>query len=142
MGKVRLKVRFVIENDVLYAVNEEQKRLLVPTECKSMVMHLANTFPWAGHLGCHKTHMQVSARFLLVDHVHRQKYCSTCPTCQKTSITETSDRAFLQPLSITSTNFCRIAMDIVGPLVKSSGGHQYILVLCDYAKCFPKAFPL
>lgn len=33
-------------------------------------------------------------------------------------------------------------MDIVGPLVKSSGGHQYILVLCDYAKCFPKAFPL
>lgn len=33
-------------------------------------------------------------------------------------------------------------MDIVGPLVKSSGGHQYILVVCDYATRFPEAFPL
>lgn len=33
-------------------------------------------------------------------------------------------------------------MDIVGPLVKSSSGHQYILVICDYATRFPEAFPL
>lgn len=33
-------------------------------------------------------------------------------------------------------------MDIVGLLVKSSGGHQYILVVCDYATRFPEAFPL
>uniref|UniRef100_A0A669DR80 Reverse transcriptase/retrotransposon-derived protein RNase H-like domain-containing protein n=1 Tax=Oreochromis niloticus TaxID=8128 RepID=A0A669DR80_ORENI len=33
-------------------------------------------------------------------------------------------------------------MDIVGPLVKSSSGHQYILVVCDYATRFPEAFPL
>ena len=33
-------------------------------------------------------------------------------------------------------------MDIVGPLVRSSGRHQYILLLCDYATRFPEAFPL
>lgn len=32
-------------------------------------------------------------------------------------------------------------MDIVGPLEKSSAGHQYILVVCDYATRFPEAFP-
>lgn len=62
-GKCMGKERFIIENDVLYAVNEEQKGLMVPAECRSMVMHLALTFPWAGHLGRHKTHMRVSARF-------------------------------------------------------------------------------
>lgn len=33
-------------------------------------------------------------------------------------------------------------MDIVGPLEKSSSGHQYILLICDYATRFPEAFPL
>lgn len=33
-------------------------------------------------------------------------------------------------------------MDIVGPLEKSSAGHQYILVVCDYATRYPEAFPL
>ncbi|XP_053333593.1 uncharacterized protein LOC128507002 [Clarias gariepinus] len=36
----------------------------------------------------------------------------------------------------------RIAMDIVGPLEKSSAGHQYILVVSDYATRYPEAFPL
>lgn len=33
-------------------------------------------------------------------------------------------------------------MDIVGPLVRSGGGHEYILVVCDYATRFPEALPL
>lgn len=33
-------------------------------------------------------------------------------------------------------------MDIVGPLEKSSAGHRYILVICDYATRYPEAFPL
>ena len=33
-------------------------------------------------------------------------------------------------------------MDILGPLVKSSGGHSYILVVYEHATCFPEAFPL
>lgn len=30
----------------------------------------------------------------------------------------------------------------MGPLVKSSSGYQYILVICDYAARFPESFPL
>lgn len=71
-----------------------------------------------------------------------QSYCATCPTCQKTGAARKSDRAFLQPLPVIATPFRRIALDILGPLVKSSSGHQYILVICDYATQFPEAFPL
>ena len=33
-------------------------------------------------------------------------------------------------------------MDLVGPLPKSSRGHQYILVILDYATRYPEAIPL
>uniref|UniRef100_A0A8C5Q3B7 Integrase catalytic domain-containing protein n=1 Tax=Leptobrachium leishanense TaxID=445787 RepID=A0A8C5Q3B7_9ANUR len=33
-------------------------------------------------------------------------------------------------------------MDLVGPLVKSARGHQYILVVLDYATRYPEAIPL
>lgn len=52
------------------------------------------------------------------------------------------DRAPLLPLPVISVPFQRIAMDIVGTLEKSSAGHQYILVISDYATRYPEAFPL
>lgn len=33
-------------------------------------------------------------------------------------------------------------MDIVGPLPRSSTGKRYILVICDYATCYPEAVAL
>ncbi|KAI5614553.1 hypothetical protein C0J50_11136, partial [Silurus asotus] len=71
-----------------------------------------------------------------------QKYCTTCPTCQQTSAVRQRDRPPLQPLPVISVPFQRIAMDIVGPLEKSSTGYQYILVISDYATRYPEAFPL
>ena len=38
--------------------------------------------------------------------------------------------------------FNRIALEIVGPLPKTSRGHRYILVLVDYATRYPEALPL
>ena len=38
--------------------------------------------------------------------------------------------------------FQRIAMDIVGPLPKTSRGNRYILVICDYATRYPEAVAL
>ena len=137
------KDHFVMDEGVLYLEGNDSKRLVVPLSCRPLVMHLAHTVPWAGHLGRHKTHLRVSSRFYWPSMYYDiQQYCATCPTCQKTSIVRKSDRAYLQPLPVISTPFRRIAMDIVGPLVKSSSGCQYILVLSDYATRFPEAFPL
>ena len=134
---------FVIDGDVLYALADGVKRLVVPGSCRPMIMNLAHTLPWAGHLGRNKTYLRIASRFYWPSmYTDVQTFCRTCPTCQKTCFVRQSDRAYLQPLPIISTPFRRIAMDIVGPLVRSSRGHQYILVVCDYATRFPEAFPL
>lgn len=66
-----------------------------------------------------------------------QKYCTTYTTCQKTCTACKSDQAFLQPLPVVFIPFYRIAMDTVGPLVKSSSGHQYILVCVTMPPIYP-----
>lgn len=138
-----LREQFIIENDVLYVLNNIGKRLVIPVSCHPLIMHLAHTLPWAGHFAHHKTFLRISARFYWPNmYTDIKTYCTTCPTCQKTCPTRRSDRALLHPLPIISTPFRRIAMDIVGLLVKSGRGHQYILVVCDYATRFPEAFPL
>uniref|UniRef100_A0A8C6LCR8 ribonuclease H n=1 Tax=Nothobranchius furzeri TaxID=105023 RepID=A0A8C6LCR8_NOTFU len=70
------------------------------------------------------------------------RYCKACPQCQLTAPGRKGDRAPLIPMPVIDVPFARIAMDIVGPLERSSSGHRYILVVCDYATRYPEAFPL
>lgn len=43
---------------------------------------------------------------------------------------------------IIETPFERVGLDIVGPIPKSARGHQYMLVIVDYAPRYPEAVPL
>lgn len=137
------KEQYVIDNGILYVQTDDVKRLVLPTCCRNLVMNIAHSVPWAGHLGHHKTYTRISARFYwptMYTDIHT--YCTTCPVCQRTSAVRQQDRAPLQPLPIITEPFRRIAMDIVGPLERSSAGYQYILVISDYATRYPEAFPL
>lgn len=134
--------RFMVENDILYAMGDAGKCLVVPTSCRPLVLHLAHTVPWAGHLGQQKIYMTLGSQFnrptMFNDVKH---FCTTCPECQVTTHIK-AKQVPLHPLPVICTLFRRIAMDVVGPLEKSSAGYQYILVICDYATRFPEAFPL
>ena len=70
-----------------------------------------------------------------------EEYCKTCGVCQKAT-QKGVKKAPLVPLPIVSEPFSRIAMDIVGPLLRSRLGNKYLLVLCDYATRYPEAVPL
>lgn len=135
---------YSIHNHILYLESDSDcKRLVVPSSCRPLVLNLAHTIPWAGHLGQYKTYLRLGSRFYWPSmYTDVQTHCNTCPECQKTSAVRRSDRAPLQPMPVITTPFKRIAMDIVGPLEKSSAGYQYILVVCDYATRYPEAFPL
>ena len=69
------------------------------------------------------------------------EYCCRCPECQRTA--KGSQRKVpLIPLPVMEEPFKRIALDVVGPLPQSRRGHQYILVVCDYATRYPEAMAL
>jgi len=70
-----------------------------------------------------------------------EDFCRSCPDCQQVA-PRPHLRSPLIPLPIISVPFSWIAMDLVGPLPRSSRGHQYILVILDYATWYPEAIPL
>lgn len=107
------------------------------------VLQLAHSAPWAGHLGQLKTYSRMTTCFYWPQQfTDTVQFYKSCPQCQLTAPGKKGDRAPLIPMPVTDTPFSRIAMDIVGPLERSSAGHRYILVVCDYATRYPEAFPL
>ena len=106
------------------------------------VLRLAHDIPMAGHLGRQKTMDRIRQRFYWPKVYHDVKnHCRTCAQCQKSSMKGVR-KAPLVPLPIMDEPFQRIAMDIVGPLPRSSSGKWYILVICDYATRYPEAVAL
>ena len=71
-----------------------------------------------------------------------QTFIRTWPTSVKTVQGDRRPATEEDSLFHLSKPFSRIAMDIVGPLPKSSKEHKYILVICDYATRYPEAVPL
>uniref|UniRef100_A0A803JIM9 Gypsy retrotransposon integrase-like protein 1 n=1 Tax=Xenopus tropicalis TaxID=8364 RepID=A0A803JIM9_XENTR len=137
---------FEVSNDLLYRVEKRgddiHKQLLVPQAFRNTVLRLAHSHVLGGHLGVEKTKERVLRRFYWPGvFAAISNYCSSCPDCQRTA-PQKAYRSPLVPLPIIDVPFDRIAMDLVGPLIKSARGHQYILVVVDYATRYPEAIPL
>ena len=120
----------------------EIEQLVLPKVCRQVALVMAHDIPIAGHLGRDKTRQRLLRRFFWPS-VFREveEYCRTCGICQKAT-KKGVQKAPLVSLLIVSEPFSRIAMDIVGPLIRSRSGNKYVLVLCDYATRYPEAIPL
>ncbi|KAG8538400.1 hypothetical protein GDO81_022717, partial [Engystomops pustulosus] len=145
-GADKLFPRVVVNQELLYRIDkvhgETREQLMVPQPYRQMVLDLAHKHVMGGHLGTTKTLERILQRFYLPGVYDRVKrYCETCPDCQLHA-PMVHFRSPLVPLPIIEVPFERVAMDLVGPLVKSARGHQHILVVMDYATRYPEAIPL
>ena len=71
------------------------------------------------------------------------RFCKTCRVCQLTGKpNQTIPPAPLYPIPVIDQPFDHAIADIVGPLVRSTGGYHYILTMMCAATCFPEAVPL
>ena len=119
-----------------------REQLVVPRPYVNKVLFMAHSHLLGAHLGMDKTRERILDRFYwpgVKNDVVR--ICQTCPKCQRTA-PRPSVRNLLIPKPIIETLFERLAIDIVGPLPKTSRGHRYLLVIVDYATRYPEALPL
>ena len=117
------------------------EQLILPKQCREVVLRMGHEIPLAGHLGTEKTRQRILRRFYrptLFRDV--EQFCKSCINCQKSGNRKVP-KAPLIPLPVISEPFTRMAMDIVGPQPRSSAGHKYLLVMCDYATRYPEAVP-
>ena len=137
---------FAIKKGLLYQVVMKGglplEQLLVPRPFIASVLQMAHAHLLGAHLGMEKTLELIKARFYWPGVKKEvENYCRSCPECQQVA-PKPQHRNPLIPLPIITVPFSRIAMDLVGPLPRTSRGHQYILVILDYATRYPEAIPL
>ena len=126
------------ENEGVKAVEQ----LVLPVQCRQLVLRLAHDVPMAGHLGTAKTRDRVLQCYYWPGVFGEvAKYCRTCDVCQR-SRGKKPTQAPMIPMPVIQKPFTRIAMDIVGPLPKTKRGNRFILTICDYATRYPEAIPL
>ncbi|XP_062614536.1 uncharacterized protein LOC134276295 [Saccostrea cucullata] len=139
---------FYWENDILKRKWTSKKKnlsgtqVVLPASLRKAVMKLAHDQPIAGHLGTEKTKQRILASFYwpgLFQDV--SDYCAECDTCQKVA-KRSAERAPMVNTPIITDPFSKIAMDIVGPLNRTTQGNKYILTVIDEATRYPDAFAL
>ena len=124
------------------AEESEMEQLVLPTECRQMVLELGHEIPLAGHPGIEKTRQRILKRFYWPTlYKDVEEFYLTCVKCRK-SANRKVPPAPLLPLPVISEPFKQVAMDLVGLLPRSKSGNKYILVLCNYATRYPEAIPL
>ena len=142
--------RYFTRNGLLYhhwlqkriRPKESPEQLVVPKKLRKPILELAHQIPLAGHLGKKKTAKRILQRFYWPTvFCDVKEHCQACTNCQKLSARKVHPAPMI-PLPVISEPFQRVAMDIVGPLLKSCSGNRYILVMCDYATRYPEAVPL
>ena len=141
--------KFSERSGVLIRVNNSKENLrdiiqqiVLPKSLRGKVLSLAHDTILSGHLGINKTKNRVSNHFFwpgMSGDISR--FCRSCPVCQKNNINK-PPKAPLINLPVIETPFARVAVDLIGPLPKSTRGNRFALVAIDLATKYPDAVPL
>ena len=117
-------------------------RPVIPNKFRRQLLELAHGAKMTAHLGVKKSLEKLQRHFFwpgLWKDV--SKFCQACPECQL-GASSTRKKAPLQPLPVIEEPFCRVAMDLVGPLRRTKRGNKYILTFMDFSSRYPEAIPL
>ena len=116
-------------------------QLVVPRSCRRDLLVIAHSIPLSGHLGTDKkTRNRLLAHYFW-PYIYRdvQRFCATCPECQKTGRKLKHEKVALKPIPTVRVPFKKIGIDIVGPLPRSENGNRFILTIVDFSTRYPEA---
>jgi len=119
------------------------QQIVIPRKFRHVVMELAHDSLLAGHYAAKRTLNRIAPHFFWSGMTADiKRFCQSCDRCQRTIPRGRVAHVPLGQVPIVSEPFQRVAVDIIGPLSKTTSGKRYILVLVDYATRFPEATAL
>ncbi len=114
--------------------------VIVPNPLRNDIIKIAHDH--SGHFGISATRSIINSHFTWPSmHKDIQKYIKSCSKCQLFDKRGPPKAPLVAPELIVH-RFEKLAVDVVGPLVKSKSGFRYILTAMDLATSFPFAYPM
>src|SRR5882672_7167632 len=118
------------------------ERVCLPEALHAGCVRFFHDHALAGHMGFDKTYDQIQRRFYWTGmYKYIQNYVSTCPTCQKHRYKNRKQLGLLYSPRVRMP-FEKVAVDLIGPLPKSTHGNSYALVIVDTCTGWPEVIPL
>ena len=132
-----------LRDNVLYHYHKSKWKLVVPKTLQQVVLQACHSKPTAGHLGRTKTLQRLDSLHLWWKGISAdvRSFVRACKICRQTK------PVFRKPPGLMlSTNsespWEIVGVDLMGPLPKSYGGNEYLLVAVDHYSKWVEVFPL
>ena len=133
----KLSVNYVVKNDLLFKDTKEGLRRVITKDQVEAILYNLHQDLNAAHLGIDAVFEKVKTRYFWPQMFEDVRtYVKTCDTCQRRG--SQTRREPLTPLKIEGP-FCRVGIDIKGPLPRTEKGNRYIIVAMDYFTKWPEA---
>lgn len=132
---------FILHNDIIYKRGSDAQnfQLCIP---KNMIKDIVIAFHESiGHFGTYKTFLAIKNE-IYFENMHRniKKFIKSCQICQKAKISILPKPPQSQIIPTSKSDL--IAIDTLGPLVKSRGGMTYIFVIYNVFTKHVTLYPL
>ena len=135
---VQIWDQLVIKGELLWRLFENRDgtgcicQLVIPSSLKTEVLQDIHEGVLGGHLGVDKSIGKLKERFYWPGHYNDVKqWCTTCVDCATRKTGGPTRRGPLNPI-VVGYPLQLVAVDILGPLPRTSNGNTYILVAEDY----------
>ena len=128
---------------ILYHYNRSKWKLVVPDALKHAVLETCHCHPTAGHLGRTKTLHKLDSLHLWWKGCATEvrSFLRTCHTCRTTKPLYRKPAGFMLTTQ-SGGPWETVGVDLMGPLPKSYGGHEYLLVAVDHYSKWVEAIPI
>ena len=123
---------------------EAHKQIVVPEKYREKLLFLSHEDILAGHFGVKKTFNKLAENFYWPKmKTDVKRHVGSCVTCQVTGKpNQKIPKAPLVPIPSVGEPFAEVLIDIVGPLPRTTSGHEYLLTIMDRMSKYPEAIPL
>lgn len=133
----------LIPSRVTLNTNISDWKLLVPKSQRSKIIESCHDDPTASHAGFRKTYSRVLLTYFWPKMRYDvMKYVRNCKMCSAQKPINHSKFGLMGSEKVVRFPWQVIALDLLGPLPRSSSGYQYLLVVSDWFTKYPVLFPL
>ncbi|CAL9690844.1 unnamed protein product [Knipowitschia caucasica] len=135
---------FAVDDEVLYyckGSSQSKRKVVTAKEEAQQIFREFHASAYGAHCGIVKTRDAISRRFYWPGMSKDiDKWVSQCVECQKSALTIKQET---KPIPIeVSQPFELVGMDLIGKVVKTEAGNEYIAVMIDYFTKWSEAYPL
>ncbi|KAF4514126.1 UNVERIFIED_CONTAM: hypothetical protein B566_EDAN019138 [Ephemera danica] len=134
--------KYIIKDNILHAHTNNGLLPVLPQRLRPLFLHMCHDDALSGHMGIYKTRKRLERLvYWPTMALDIQHYIKSCERCQLTKpIYRKPAGHIVQPKPTKRWQF--VALDYVGPMVRTKKGNRVILVLTDVYTKWVELFPL